>query len=98
MIHLPPPDGTKKPSTAEYTPITSAKLSVLATCTNRLDSRCARVSPSPPAAWVRIIAMPPYSGNWISTPVVLGTALATALRKLRGRQCSSRPSEMNMKL
>ncbi len=42
--------------------------------------------------------MPPYSGNWISTPVVLGTARATASRKLRGRQCSSNPAITNMKL
>jgi hypothetical protein len=30
MIHLPPPEGTKNPSTAEYTPITTGKLSRLA--------------------------------------------------------------------
>ena len=36
----------------------------------------AMVEPSPPFTVVRIAAMEPYSGNWISTPVVVGTALA----------------------
>ena len=38
----------------------------------------------------------PASG--ISTPAVLGTARATAFRKLRGRQCSSSPKVRNKKL
>ncbi|MNO05865.1 hypothetical protein D3C81_2274150 [compost metagenome] len=43
-------------------------------------------------------AIEPYSGNWINTPVVVGTARDTASRKLRGRQCSRAPSMMNRKL
>ena len=59
---------------------------------------CARVWPSPPLTTVISAAIEPYSGNWISTPVVVGTARATASRKLRGRQCSSAPTMMNRKL
>jgi hypothetical protein len=95
---LPPPDGTKNPSTAEYVPITSAKVSWLATCTNSCDRWCASVSPFAPGAVVSMAAMPPYNGNWMSTPAVPGTALPTASRKLRGRQCSNRPSERNNRL
>ena len=31
---------------------------------------------------VKMVAMAPYSGNWISTPAVAGTALATGAKKL----------------
>ncbi|CAM5257894.1 hypothetical protein RLIN73S_05871 [Rhodanobacter lindaniclasticus] len=96
--HLPPPEGTKKPRIAEYVPITAGKLSWPAICTNRCDKRCASVAPSAPGTWVSSAAMPPYSGNWISTPDVLGTARCTASRKLRGRQCSRMPRVRNRKL
>ena len=72
--------------------------SIIATSANTVDNRCASVAPPAPSTWVRISAMPPYSGNCTSTPVVPGTARATASRKLRGRQCSSRPSARNSRL
>ncbi|MCY1538452.1 hypothetical protein D9M68_739910 [compost metagenome] len=70
----------------------------MAICTKKVEMWCARVWPSWPLTVVMIAAMEPYSGNWISTPVVVGTARATASRKLRGRQCSSAPAMMNSRL
>ncbi len=66
--------------------------------TKKVEIWWARVSPSLPLTVVMIAAIEPYSGNWISTPVVVGTARATASRKLRGRQCSNAPSIRNSRL
>ncbi|MCY1225571.1 hypothetical protein D9M72_377700 [compost metagenome] len=98
MIHLPPPEGMKKPSTAEYAPITTAKLSTLEMLTNRCAMRSDSVMPASPLAPVNMAAMAPYSGNWMITPAVDGTARDTASRKLRGRQCSSSPIMRNSRL
>ncbi|MCY1463383.1 hypothetical protein D9M71_812720 [compost metagenome] len=70
----------------------------MAICTKKVEIWCARLCASAPWTWVRIAAIEPYSGNWISTPVVVGTARATASRKLRGRQCSKAPAMMNSRL
>ncbi|MNY37650.1 hypothetical protein D3C86_1722260 [compost metagenome] len=66
--------------------------------TKKVEMWCARVCASAPLTVVISAAIEPYSGNWINTPVVVGTARDTASRKLRGRQCSSAPSMMNRKL
>ena len=42
--------------------------------------------------------IPAYSGNCNSTPPVIGTDLAAALRKERGVQCNNIPAIRNMKL
>ncbi|MNV85636.1 hypothetical protein D3C71_1796060 [compost metagenome] len=88
----------KKPSTAEYTPISTAYVSWVAIWVKNSEIWWASVCSSTPFTWVRMAAIEPYSGNWISTPVVVGTARVTASRKLRGRQCSKAPSMMNSRL
>jgi hypothetical protein len=47
---------------------------------------------------VIIKAILPYSGNWISTPEIAGTAFETAFRKFRGVPCKATPKIRKIKL
>jgi hypothetical protein len=57
--HLPPPDGTKKPSTAEYTPITNGKRCWVEMLTKKCEIWSETESPAPFFACVSIAAIAP---------------------------------------